>query len=442
MLKRFSESKLSIKRKMSRRGSRKSVDPIEPHTSSRKPSQISFDRLSEDAENNIFFNPEAREEIEMRVSPALKKKGTDLGEEGENQNVDTLEKNEDLSNTKEIRENENQNIKKTKNDVRKHKLDNNDNEGNKPHSSTKEAIPNTSSESKIFDSDVEDDDGENYSETNLDCSPNFEISNDFSNTDQEFDEIGNLQQQTLTGSSTKSKNSNDDSSRELTGDFGRDSPGLTNMIDNILDDEGQECRDSDNHWESEDLQKSNSDQHKNYEDSGISTNTAGENTTHEMGGDSSQNSVNNPTDSLVIDEGPETDRNHTNTPGIHTADDSTPKNESWLTTDDLSDNLNETLGDTTADVLQNTTKDSLSERNLDTEEKGIDHIVKKQEEDGLNLDGSSDKAQNEDGEKSSDGSDFLSDVLDAVNIFKNDDTESVPVQNKSEEEDTAKSSTC
>ncbi|CAB3987724.1 fibroblast growth factor receptor homolog 1 [Paramuricea clavata] len=87
IMKRFSDTKLSLKRKMSRKGSSPSEDSTEPQTSSRKPS---YDRLSNDERNqlpkNVFLNPGAEKEIEM-VGERRKK-------EEENQNVETLENEE------------------------------------------------------------------------------------------------------------------------------------------------------------------------------------------------------------------------------------------------------------------------------------------------------------------------------------------------------------
>ncbi|XP_028404316.1 tyrosine-protein kinase abl-1-like isoform X2 [Dendronephthya gigantea] len=81
VFKRFNETKRSLKRRMSRKGSKQSVDAL-PHASSRKLSQASLDRLSNDSESqrtrelntNMFFNPGADSDIPLQASPFLKKK--------------------------------------------------------------------------------------------------------------------------------------------------------------------------------------------------------------------------------------------------------------------------------------------------------------------------------------------------------------------------------
>lgn len=88
MLKRLSETKRSLKRRMSRKGSRHSVDSIDSRASgSRKPSLATSDRHGNDIElpMNAFFNPEAVEENDVKANSQEE----DVPEE--NQNIDKVE---------------------------------------------------------------------------------------------------------------------------------------------------------------------------------------------------------------------------------------------------------------------------------------------------------------------------------------------------------------
>ena len=89
MLKRLSETKRSLKRRMSRKGSRHSIDSTDSRASgSRKPSLATSDRHSHDIElpiRNAFFNPEAVEENDVEANSQEE----DVPEE--NQNIDKVE---------------------------------------------------------------------------------------------------------------------------------------------------------------------------------------------------------------------------------------------------------------------------------------------------------------------------------------------------------------
>lgn len=96
MLRRLSQKK-RLKRKISRKGSRHSIDSTDSRVQgSRKPSRVSLDRHSNDIElprmpehhKNAFFNPEAVGEKDAKTNS----QGEDVLEEEENENINTVEK--------------------------------------------------------------------------------------------------------------------------------------------------------------------------------------------------------------------------------------------------------------------------------------------------------------------------------------------------------------
>ncbi|CAB3982894.1 fibroblast growth factor receptor, partial [Paramuricea clavata] len=363
IMKRFSNTKRSLKRKMSRKGSTRSEASIEPHTS-RTPSH---DRLCNDVElnernhqlpKNRFFNSGAEDEIEVDITSTPTKE-IDLVEEDENQDVETLENNEEK------------------------KLE--------PH---------------LGDNDCLGD--------NPQCSSNDETAYNSSNTKE---------------ISSPSQNEN------------------------------------------QDIKDITYNQQNNYSEVGMSLLTTDSNELEEgntlpkSDDSSSENSENNPADivGLGIDERPKTDGDHTKTPteGVTQTDDSTSKNESFLATDldDVSVDISETLGDTTtadpADLTDNLTNDridasekmttdSLAKENLNQNRDETDNIKNGLDSADLeNLDGSSDKVESEDEQKSIGGGDFLDDVLHAVvNVLQKNDNEFASSQDKTEKADTLNSSSC
>ena len=346
----------SIKRKFSRKGSRKkSVDATEPHASSRRPSRDSLDG------------------IELHQPPEHKRRKST--KEDENQHVDPLNKIEedkleqcpddhsrnschhssigkapcDSSNANEDRSfehNINPNVKRSINDD----------------------IPTTSSQSKMAKNDIKDEVGETNSEMNLNLTPNFEILNDSRSTDQGSDEIGNFQHQDVDDDST--------------------TPGLMNMIDDALNVD-QQHQNSENHLDAKD---------------GLP-----------------QNTEDNPTD---IEEEHKTDMSQSKTPEevISPVQNSEP----CLTTDldDLSDQSRE--GDE-RDVQHKTKYDSLPQTNLSQHEESSSYKV---------------DSEDEGSRHSRDGSDFLSDVLNAINVSPNDEPDFSSSQNETGTQDPEISSSC
>jgi hypothetical protein len=227
--------------------------------------------------------------------------------------------------------------------------------------------------------DIKDVDSDNNSETNFHTTPNFQTPNDSLNTNQGSEKVDNSQ----------NENVHDESTTNSTDNLRKGSPNLMNMIDDVLGVD-QRRRDSANHLDS--MDSLNSDTQNGSRDFPTTTE---ENTLPKSENGSAQSSEDGHSN---IDDGLEVDTNHEKTPEEFAP--TIPDNEHCTTTDldDLSDESTEDSGDKEG-AKQMITNSSLPQTNLEKNEEN-----------------SPDKVKDEDEKRSSDGSDFLSDVLNAVNV--------------------------
>ena len=329
----------------------------EPHTSSRRPSRDSLDGFGNDMEL------QRHEPLEKILDADTAPRTTDDGtlDEIEEDKLVQHPNNEDRSGTKEA-----------------------------PHDSSKtneipprqninpNVKPSTNEDISDPRNDIKDVDSDDNSEMNIHTTSN--TTNDSLNTNQGGEKVGNSQ----------NENVHDESSTNSTDNLRKGSPDLMNMIDDVLGVD-QRRQDSANHLDS--MDSPNSDTQNGSRD--FSPTTTEGNTLPKSENGSAQSSEDGRSN---IDDGLEVDTNHEKTPEEFAP--TIPDNEHCTTTDldDLSDESTSDSGDKEG-AKQMITNSSLPQTNLEKNEEN-----------------SPDKVKDEDDKSSSDGSDFLSDVLNAVNV--------------------------
>ena len=267
ILKRFGESSINLRRKLSRKGRRKSADSSDQLTNSRRPSTYSYHGLHNDMELQIH---QPLEHDKRRKS--VKK--------DENQRVDPLDKIEEdklekyPDNEDGLSNSANRSCSGKAPYDSSHKKETRSSPSNKNpsiKSSTDEDIPSTSSKAKMVENNIKDMNGENNSEISPNVSPNDSL-----NKDQGREDIDNLQDPGV----------NDDSTTDLTSH-------LMNMMDDVLGVD-QQRRDSTNNLDSKNLPKS--DQPNDHQDFSLRSNTTEGNTLSKMEDGSGQSAKDNPID--------------------------------------------------------------------------------------------------------------------------------------------------
>ena len=282
ILRRFGESSINLRRKMSRKGRRKSADSTDQLTSSGIPSPDSFDGLT--FHNDVELQTHQPLELDKR------RKST---KEEKNEHVDPLNKIEEDT-LEQYPENEDGSSNSAHRSTRgKTPSDSSNTKETRSPQSQKTAnikistgVPSTSSKAKMVENHIKHLDGENNSEINPNVSPNDSL-----NKDQGKEVIDNLQDQGV----------NDDSSTDLTSH-------LMNMMDDVLGVD-QQRRDSTNYLDSKNLPKS--DQHYDHQDFSPSSSTTEGNTLSKMEGGSGQSAKENP---IKTDARPKTEQVPPTTP--------------------------------------------------------------------------------------------------------------------------------